>query len=38
MADFECDFVADRFALYVHQREEGWVSTRDYPLAPTGDA
>jgi 2'-5' RNA ligase len=38
MADFECDFVADRFALYVHDGEEGWVPTRDYPLAPTGDA
>jgi len=33
LADFECDFVVDRFSLYVHDREAGWVPTRDFALA-----
>jgi len=32
MAAFECDFVVDRFSLYVHDSEVGWVPTRDFAL------
>ena len=32
LSEFECDFEADRFHLYVHHADEGWVPTRDYPL------
>ena len=32
LADFECAFVVDRFSLYVHDEDAGWVPTRDYPL------
>ncbi len=34
LADFECDFVVDRFSLYVHDTEAGWVPTRDFALTP----
>ncbi len=34
LAAFECDFVVDRFSLYVHDSEDGWVPTRDFALAP----
>ena len=34
LATFECDFVVDRFSLYVHDSEDGWVPTRDFALAP----
>ncbi len=34
LASFECAFVADRFSLYVHDQDTGWVPTRDFPLAP----
>lgn len=34
MADFECSFVVDSFALYVHDERDGWVPTREYPLVP----
>jgi len=33
LAGFECDFVVDHFSLYVHDREAGWVPTRDFALA-----
>ena len=32
LADFECEFDADHFSLYVHDTGTGWVPTRDYPL------
>ncbi|HEX4978312.1 MAG TPA: 2'-5' RNA ligase family protein [Nocardioides sp.] len=35
LADFECAFDAGHFSLYVHDSEDGWVPTRDFPL--TGD-
>ena len=38
LADFECAFEADRFSLYVHDVEAGWVPTRDYPLTAAADA
>ena len=38
LADFECAFEADRFSLYVHDAEAGWVPTRDYPLTASADA
>jgi len=37
LADFECDFTADRFSLYVHDPETGWVPTRDFALTPGTD-
>lgn len=37
MADFECDFVVDRFALYVHEIGVGWVPTRDFALSAGRD-
>jgi 2'-5' RNA ligase len=36
LAGFECDFVVEQFSLYVHERESGWMPTRDFPL--TGPA
>ena len=38
LADFECAFEADRFSLYVHDVEAGWVPTRDHPLTAAADA
>jgi 2'-5' RNA ligase len=32
LADFECTFVVDRFSLYVHDPDDGWVPTRDFAL------
>ncbi len=32
LADFECAFTADRFSLYVHDDDDGWVPTSDFPL------
>jgi 2'-5' RNA ligase len=32
MAGFECEFEVDRFSLYVHDVDAGWVPTRDFPL------
>jgi 2'-5' RNA ligase len=32
LADFECTFDAERFSLYVHDLEQGWVPTRHFPL------
>ncbi|MGI8900531.1 MAG: 2'-5' RNA ligase family protein [Nocardioides sp.] len=37
MAGFECDFEVGCFALYVHHGEQGWLPTRDFPLAPIGE-
>jgi 2'-5' RNA ligase len=37
LATFECDFVADRFSLYVHDRDDGWVPTRDFVLTAAAD-
>jgi 2'-5' RNA ligase len=36
LAGFDCRFVVDRFSLYVHDPEDGWVPTRDFPLAGEG--
>jgi 2'-5' RNA ligase len=32
MADFDCTFTADRFSLYVHEKETGWAPTRHFAL------
>lgn len=32
LADFACTFDAEHFSLYVHDRDEGWVPTRNFPL------
>ena len=32
LAAFECSFTADRFSLYVHDTDTGWVPTRDFAL------
>lgn len=32
LADFECQFEAEEFHLYVHDDELGWVPTRDFEL------
>ena len=34
LADFECEFAADHFALYVHDDSAGWQPTRDFVLRP----
>ena len=34
LASFECSFTVDRFSLYVHDDQAGWVPTRDFPLTP----
>jgi 2'-5' RNA ligase len=36
LADFECDFVVDRFSLYVHDGA-GWVPTRHFTLTAASD-
>jgi 2'-5' RNA ligase len=38
LARFECDFEVDRFSLYVHDEDEGWVPTRDFTLTANADA
>ena len=38
LADFECEFEADHFSLYVHDREAGWQPTRDFALTARADA
>jgi 2'-5' RNA ligase len=35
LADFECDFATDHFALYVHDDGAGWQPTREFALRPT---
>jgi 2'-5' RNA ligase len=37
LADFECEFAADHFSLYVHDADAGWQPTRDFALAAAGD-
>jgi 2'-5' RNA ligase len=37
LADFECDFVVDRFALYVHERDTGWLPSRHFALTASRD-
>ncbi len=37
LAGFECDFVVDRFSLYVHSGSDGWVPTRDFVLTAAAD-
>lgn len=37
LASFECDFVVDRFSLYVHDGTAGWVPTRDFALTAAAD-
>jgi 2'-5' RNA ligase len=32
LSDFDCSFLVDRFSLYVHDGEQGWMPTRDFPL------
>jgi 2'-5' RNA ligase len=32
LGDFECEFDVDHFHLYVHDEQEGWRPTRDFPL------
>ncbi|MEO5662908.1 MAG: 2'-5' RNA ligase family protein [Nocardioides sp.] len=32
LADFECEFAADHFALYVHDDGIGWQPTREFAL------
>ncbi len=32
LATFECHFDVDRFSLYVHDHDDGWVPTRDFVL------
>lgn len=34
LADFECEFSADHFALYVHDDTIGWQPTREFALLP----
>jgi 2'-5' RNA ligase len=36
LSGFECDFVVDRFSLYVHDPDVGWVPTRDFALTGPG--
>lgn len=37
LAGFECAFEADRFSLYVHEDDAGWVPTRDYLLTAAAE-
>jgi 2'-5' RNA ligase len=37
LADFECEFAVDRFSLYVHDADAGWVPTRDFALTAGAD-
>jgi len=32
MGDFECEFEADHFSLYVHEGDDGWRRARDFAL------
>ena len=34
LADFDCEFAADRFSLYVHDPANGWRPTREFELQP----
>ena len=37
LASFECEFLADHFSLYVHDKDAGWQATRDFSLAARSD-
>jgi 2'-5' RNA ligase len=37
LSTFECDFVVDRFSLYVHESATGWVPTRDFALTAAAE-
>jgi 2'-5' RNA ligase len=37
LASFDCTFVADRFSMYVHDAEDGWVVARDFALTAAAD-
>jgi 2'-5' RNA ligase len=37
LAGFECEFRAEKFSLYVHDKEEGWQPTRDFPLTAAAE-
>jgi len=37
LATFDCVFVADRFSMYVHDAESGWVVARDFALTDPED-
>ena len=37
LAGFECEFEVDEFHLYVHDSEQGWQPTRDFPLQSASD-
>ena len=34
LSGFECEFEVDHFSLYLHDDQEGWRRTRDFPLLP----
>jgi 2'-5' RNA ligase len=34
LASFDCVFVAERFSMYVHDAEDGWVVARDFAFSP----
>lgn len=36
LATFDCVFVADRFSMYMHDAEDGWVVARDFALDAEG--
>ena len=36
LATFDCVFVADRFSMYVHDADDGWVVARDFTLDGSG--
>jgi 2'-5' RNA ligase len=35
LSDFECEFTAGAFSLYVHDEGAGWQPTREFALQPT---
>ena len=37
LASFECSFSADRFSLYVHDKQDGWAPTRHFVLTAAAD-
>jgi 2'-5' RNA ligase len=37
LSSFECTFRAEHFSLYVHDPDDGWVPTRDFPLTAAAD-
>ena len=37
LSSFDCAFVADRFSMYVHDAQDGWVVARDFMLSPAAN-